>query len=533
MSYPVSNARFWRFAPLSAVALYFLCACMLGFQGPGMYYDEAIFLNGAVHVLSSAQEPSFAHDPWSWCTIFGRRWPIMVLPYVGAVRNYLALIPFAIFGPTYYSARIPTALVGAFGIWTLSILMRDQIGAKSAALVSLALSIHPAYVALTIFDLGVAEWIVPFAVLSITLARFLRAPTTGRAFWLGVAMGFGVWTRANIAWLLGSAILAGAVVLGKKMLVPVRQVAALIAGGIIGGAPLLWYEIRSRGATFEFLRSMAESTPLSRLAGHRLDLLSQIFLMGRGQRAIWNAPPMPLWQPIIVSTIVAAALYVCLRSPGLSKPRQTVFGRVAAFTFLFLLACMFLSRLNVTDHHLIALVPIAAIPVVIGAQEICRRWRSARYAIGALAVLYVILALQWNLVAARQIRATGGVGLWSNAIDTLTVYLERNCQDRKVKVLDWGLSNNIFVLSNSRISPVELFWGATAERSGLGKVWKDEISPGDVYVLHSPALVQFPDAADGFRRALAVSPLPLRRTAFRQKTGAPYAEVVEILVSPQ
>src|SRR5205823_11564377 len=129
------------------------------------------------------------------------------------------------------------------------------------------------------------------------------------------------------------------------------------------------------------------------------------------------------------------------------------------------------------------------------------------------------------VTAARLVRSTGGTGLWSGAIDTLTVYLQRNCLDRKIRSVDWGLSNNIYALSNSRISPAELFWGATAERSGLGKPWKEEISPGDVYVLHSPALVQFPDAAEGFRRALATSDLPVRRTEFRQKTGAAYAEV--------
>ena len=69
-----------------------------------MYYDEAIFLNGAVQVLSSGQEPSFAHDPWSWVTILGRRWPIMVMPYIGPMRDYLALLPFSLFGPNYLSA---------------------------------------------------------------------------------------------------------------------------------------------------------------------------------------------------------------------------------------------------------------------------------------------------------------------------------------------------------------------------------------------------------------------------------------------
>src|SRR6266481_5269845 len=299
-----SESRIWNAVRVGSVAIYFLCGAVLGFRSPGMYYDEAIFLNGAVQVLSSGQEPSFAHDPWSWVTILGRRWPIMVMPYVGAVRDYLVLLPFALFGPGYYAARIPTALVGAFGIWGLSILMRDQIGAKAAALGSLALSIHPAYLSLTLYDKGVAEWMAPFGALSLALARYLRAATAARAFWIGVAMGFGVWSRANIVWLLASATLAGLIVLGRKMFIPLRHMGALLTGGLIGGAPLLWYEIRSQGATFTFLRSMADPTPLSLLAMYRLDLLSKIFLADREHAGLRYALWLPLWQAVLFSSIV-------------------------------------------------------------------------------------------------------------------------------------------------------------------------------------------------------------------------------------
>src|SRR6266446_10739006 len=104
-----SESRIWNTVRVGSVAIYFLCGAVLGFRSAGLYYDEAIFLNGAVQVLSSGQEPSFAHDPKSWVTIFGRRWPIMVMPYVGPMRDYLALVPFALFGPGYFTARILAA----------------------------------------------------------------------------------------------------------------------------------------------------------------------------------------------------------------------------------------------------------------------------------------------------------------------------------------------------------------------------------------------------------------------------------------
>jgi hypothetical protein len=67
------------------------------------------------------------------------------------------------------------------------------------------------------------------------------------------------------------------------------------------------------------------------------------------------------------------------------------------------------------------------------------------------------------------------------------------------------------------------------ERSGSGKLWRDEISAGDTYVLHSKELVLFPEATEGFSRALAASAHPVRRTQFPEQGGTPYAEVVEVL----
>ena len=520
--------RLWNVAPVGAILVYFLCASVLGLRSPGLYYDEAIFFNGAVHVLNSGQEPSFAHDPWSWITVFGRRWPVMVMPYVGAGTDYLALIPFAVFGPNYYTIRILKVVLGGFGIWGFSVLISRLFDAPAAAVSSWILAIHPAYLDLTIYQGSVVEWMLPVAVLSISLSHYLKARTTMGAFWLGAAMGFGLWYRANIAWLLGSVLLAGVIVLRRRILLPFRHLAAMAVGGIIAGSPLLWYEIRSHGATFAFLRSTKELKPFLPLVVHRLRLLSQTVLSDSELRKMWNGPPLPLWQSIFFSSVVAIAVCVCLWRFEGEESIRTDSRRVVALTFLFLLGCMIFSPLYIYEHHLIALIPIAAAIVVIAAQSSSRRWRFARPLTGAIAIVYVASALYWNLTAARQIRYSGGAGMWSNAVDGLVSYLENNCPGKTIKVLDWGLNNNLFVLSNAKIRSVEIFWGATTERSGSGKSWAEEIAPGEVYVLHSKNVTAAPDAQEAFLRALTASEFPFRSTQFKQNSGEGYAEVVEI-----
>ena len=519
----------WNKVPLAAVVLYFLFAALLGLPGPGMNNDEAVFFDGAAHMANSSQEPSFAHDPWSWVTIAGRRWQLMVLPYAGALRSYLALIPFTLFGSNYYTARIVTMLVGAFALWGFSVLVRTQVDAATAGITSLILAVHPAYLTQTIYDQGgVAEWMAPFGILSIALARYCKRPAAGRAFWVGVAIGFGGWSRANIAWLVGSAALAGVIVLRKRMWVGWRYLTWMAAGAITGGAPLLWYEIRSRGATFHFMGATNNPQPFLQLVAHRLALLGQTFLSDSEHRGMWDGPALPLWQTILFSAVVVVSLFYCLAGRWKPGEERGPFCRVAGLTFIFLLTCMLTSQLNISDHHLIALIPIAAVLTAIAASDSWRRWPRLRLAAVAIALLYLGIALQWNLMAARKIRSTGGVRLWSNSIDSISTYLQRAHPGAVIKVTDWGFQHSLFVISNSRIVSNELFWGATVERSGSGKLWRDEISPEDIYVIHSTGLIQFPEAAEGFARGLAASARPFRITKFQEKGGTAYAEVVEI-----
>jgi hypothetical protein len=168
---------------------------------------------------------------------------------------------------------------------------------------------------------------------------------------------------------------------------------------------------------------------------------------------------------------------------------------------------------------------LAALLVTLAAGDLCLRWPPGRILAACVAVLYLGCAADWNVTAARQLRATGGVGLRSNAIDKVAAYLQRHAKGRKVKVLDWGLNDSLLVLTGGQIDSAEIFQDAGAG----GKPWKEEIVPGSVYVLRSAETAVFPEPGEAFRRTLAEKQLPFRRTQFRQKAKGWYAEVIEIL----
>jgi hypothetical protein len=159
---------------------------------------------------------------------------------------------------------------------------------------------------------------------------------------------------------------------------------------------------------------------------------------------------------------------------------------------------------------------LAAVVVVLGLRIINRRWLSI-----AIAVLYAGSALYWHVLEIKGLSTTGGVGLWSDSIYTLADYLEEKYPDQEVKILDWGLQNNLFVLTEGRLHTREIF--GEPHTSEI-----EEVKKGGVFLLNGAHHRQFPAASEEFLKALEISHVPARHFVVRQENGAPYVEIVEI-----
>ncbi len=452
----------------------------------------------------------------------------MDLPYLGPVKGYLMVLPFALFGTGAAVVRGFAVLLTAAGIWAIARTLQREISAGVAAATGALLAIHPAILDQTVYDNNVvAVWIATFGLVGLAFSGFLRVRTARTAFVLGLASGFAVWGRLNFLWLLGAIAVAALLCVpgaGRE----IREHGASAAAGFFAGsAPVFLYEAATRVGTWRFIVGGGEGRqPLFGRVFHRLPMLAETLLSDAEHRAIWAGPRVPRWEVAFVSLLAAAGIAIALIAPkgAAERTRDAAWRRTSALACSIFTALMLTSRLRIAEHHLVTAAPVVAVAAVLGFRRLGLRFRRTGPFVAAAALVFAALCLSWDARSAAGIRRTGGAGMWSDAIEDVAATLRKEAPGTSARVLTWGLANNVFVLTGGEVAPDEIFRGATEATSPRKRPWREEIEAGGVFLLG-----RMPSSAKaGFLAALAGSGARVRRWTFRERRGAAYAELIEV-----
>jgi len=176
----------------------------------------------------------------------------------------------------------------------------------------------------------------------------------------------------------------------------------------------------------------------------------------------------------------------------------------------------------VAEHHLVALVPLAAIVVVLACSILQTQFRWGRGVSGGLAAVYLSSVFYWQVATIDGLHRTRGVGAWSDGVYALARELPQKFPTQEIRILDWGLENNLFVLTDARLHTREIY------SDEAHAPWPDEIRRGGVFLLNGPENRQFPEASKAFLKALAETRPTVQRFTVPQRSGIAFAEVIEI-----
>lgn len=536
-----------------ATILYVVLALPYALSRVGLQYDEALHQVGAADILQRGNDAGLG-EPDNWIHLLGIPVKLMTVPYVGAAKDLLLLLPFRVFGTDPAVGRLVAVALAALGVYGIGRLVHDQLGPWIGGLCAFVLAVNPTYIDQTVFDKDpLAVTMGAIGLVALALNRMLRAPSKTNAFLLGSAGGILIWVRLNNVWLLASLAVAVVLVLGRRLLPVLRDQgqrfirlgAVAAAGALVGAAPFIVYQLQSgwKSFAFDYLPTQSLTADLVRA---RVRAIPDTLLADAENRTIWRPglPQgqllrdglIPIWQQAFIALVVlsAFALLIALRARGVQDARALLGSRIAGIAVVLLTVALVSTPYVLNEHHLVVLLPYVAVLCVSALVLAARLSPVGRWLGISALVLYLALAGFWNILAIRHLSETGGRGYWSGAVDCTARYVGLRDHGQLYQVLDWGLRTGVFVLNEGRPDLAETWVPEllSPELSIRGLSWDDDIRRGGSYLIsaggsrlfHAPGQ----NFTDALRRQVGSGSVAFVGVGFADERGNPASVAVDV-----
>jgi len=488
---------------------------------PGLYYDEGFDLTPMLSVMHSEPVELLRGVGVS---LFGRSYPVMRMDYMGSLNGYLTLPFMAVLGPGYLAARLEPLVFSLITLVLAWVLARRWFGDKVAAITALLLSVSPSFIwftrqgitvtsVMTVFALG--SWIVLDIWRLQIRSRDDGRPTTDDrrivvrrrssvvllALLAGLLLGLGLWAKIVFVWWLVLTGVIGGVwllrrdnrktVVGRRSSV-VTSALVLLIGFLIGAAPFIYYNLAGLAqgqppATFNLLfRALLNPTEYAVSNSNfwaNLDKRFQDFAVFLNGSYFWYLANVPYGNVFAVPTFVGSVLIGAALVWSRARERGkwlavllcvAIYLPMSSFTVSDLWATHFFMLLPLPQMLMACAAVWLGEAVVSGVTRLIERSQAQRpdiqlwvrpvasFGIAALLLAPTFSRDVWvNQQYHAALAETGGAGRFSDAVYKLVAQLEQN-QVAEPIALDWGISQQIRVLTGDRVRPREVF-GFTPE----------------------------------------------------------------------
>lgn len=544
----------WAGLALLALILY-LMAAMYQISLPGLNHDEALDAVPAMQVV--LRQPL---DSEGVIDVAGLNWPIMVMPYVGAISTYLLMLTFALLGVGVLTIRLTSLLLGLMTLLLVWGFTREYFDERVAALTVLLLAVNPSFVFWSRMGNYVSWPMLPLALMALwALYRWYRQRGNKYLLVAFFCLGLGLSTKVlfvwymvalGVAWLCLSSgiepwtgIRAWAWPLQRTS---VRVWVSSILLLVLGSAPLLWYNLRGWG-TFRLILGNLTRTQLYGVSN--LDVLANLRTVVLGDlctflngdwfvTSIGHYAANPVAIPAMILAMGVLITCVLLNRLAYGKKRVALLG--------ILSVCIIVqSSVTVTGfgaNHLVIIWPMPQVLTAVALLSLVEAL-ARKCLIGSRVQILVVGVLILPLIGSEGITTwrhhqnlaqTGGVGHFSDAINDLASDLSQ-WDDPKPIALDWGLRRNIQVLTQGRVNPEERFEYRQHPGEGF-EAYLDQQVPlsSSLYLFHTPKYTAFRGHWEIFDRVSYRHRLtPMLIKEYRQRDLEPIYRVYRLIPTPR
>jgi 4-amino-4-deoxy-L-arabinose transferase-like glycosyltransferase len=530
---------------------YFIFSCLF-ISKPGLEYDEVLFANAALGNVDG----SFITHQWKFG---GITIPVMLMPYIGAVKAYLYAPIFKLFAPTATAVRLPAIIIGVITLIITYLLVIRLFTPRTALIAVCCLATDPTYIYHMRLDRGPVVLMMLFKLASLyCLVRFFQSGKRGFLAAGAFCLGLGLFDKVNFAWYL-IALVPAALVFWRRdwwRILILRNALTFVGCFLLGSWPLFVYNLVTKGNTFKgqmdpptnFFKVLPAKINLLDLtlngnalyyiinAGEPIGSFNQLSSMsGRNWFVASLLSLIDFRGTLLLPVLLGAGLvYGCLMFIKGSAGRRAASFFVILFLVIF--AQIIYTFRATGSHHVMMLYPFHQIIIASGfgllifggvesrrpALRIGRR--ILRYLSGLILVLLVLSNIVVCLKYLDSISRFGGKGVWSDAIYDLHAYTAQH-KDQNYVLMDWGFNTQMLLLARGDIKKQEIFWQLNdpdREQASIEYLRQKALANGTVFVFHAPQRTVFYQPTKVFDEMLAKYDLATSTsTVFNQRDGEP------------
>ena len=456
---------------------------------PGLYYDEAVFAGLAKDFVTGHVHGQ--HIPnHETITLFGRPFPFLVQSYLGALKSWMLIPAFYLFGPTFAVLRATTLFWAQLALLFLMLGAWRWLGLGTAIIAGALLAFDPNFFFLSLLDWGVAipSFLCRCACFCFAI-RWSQQHKLRDAILVGLFAGLGFFNKVDYAVLLVSVGIAGFCCYWRQIWALLRTRPHLIALACLGfflGAGAMVVKVPG-------ILSSAASGQYATEPGEFSEKLHTLIAMYDGSYflrllTVGGVFEKMHQQPVAVHSVLGLILIVAcavLGAMAIGHNRNRKITRAAGFLALSLALTtlgVFLVPLSVRIHHAILVFPFPQLIIAAAAMFVWDRTSSPRTSrvIQPLILTGLLLLLGSQLRAIRKtqqvILETGGRGRWS---ESLNQFCRENADrsDLTIVSLDWGFNEQLMFLTDGP-ELAEPFWGFNQALPTLPP------NPNYIYLVH-------------------------------------------------
>jgi 4-amino-4-deoxy-L-arabinose transferase-like glycosyltransferase len=450
--FPIRSNRIFDILAVAATATFVLIAAYR-IHLPGLYYDEVLFVNAA---------EGGSQDNFIYKRVGGV--PVMLMPYIGALKAWLYYPIFATFGVSVWTIRLPVILIAATTLLVYYLLLRKILGRGWACGVVWLMALNPAFLFTSRLDWGPVVLMQFFKATMLFLwFAYLERPSFQKLAGLGACAILGFFDKFNFIWLilaLGSGVLfvysEEIRRTWKSLSLRLRFTCAFLGVAVSAAAaylifPLLRFPTAASGDWLDRMSATWYGI-LNTLSGTAL----AAFIFGSNE-GVFTFEPWGTLLPAMLTGV--ACLLLRSNDVGFRANRKAGWFCMTAMILVFI-QIVFTPQAGAPWHH-VMVFPFFLLALAFFARAITQHFVNDKRQVPAArgftaltvaAVLVLAFAYSANTFIYLKHFKTSAVynPRWSPAIYNLATFIsKKDTTVDKIVCIDWGLANQLEALEET------------------------------------------------------------------------------------